>query len=205
MLQLRTVEQWRHRKGWANYSTVCTAVGCSGIEVQVFGEDNIWVRFELEPDNQRLFRFFPCSIMNEPHDQEINEWVPQVQAAVNAIRALGASKQYILLPGVGWTGGGSFISVNEPALSKVTDPTGGTAKLVYDIHQYLDGDSSGTSTECVSDKISQIFSPITALLQAKGRKAFLSEVGGGNTACEQDYFGATCVIMLTIRQLAKYI
>lgn len=123
-------------------------------------------------------------IMNEPHDLDIASWTVQVQAAVNAIRAAGAKTQYILLPGTGWTGGGSFISTNEPNLSKVTDPVGGTSLLIYDIHQYLDSDSSGTNTECVSDKISDIFAPITALLKSKGRKAFLSEIGASNAACK---------------------
>jgi endoglucanase len=38
--------------------------------------------------------------MNEPHDlQSVPTWVTTVQAVVNAIRAAGATSQYILLPG----------------------------------------------------------------------------------------------------------
>lgn len=38
--------------------------------------------------------------MNEPHDvPNISAWVSSVQAVVNAIRAAGATSQYILIPG----------------------------------------------------------------------------------------------------------
>ncbi|KAG6854229.1 hypothetical protein C0991_009247 [Blastosporella zonata] len=39
--------------------------------------------------------------MNEPHDlNSVTTWVASVQAAVNAIRAAGATSQYILIPGM---------------------------------------------------------------------------------------------------------
>lgn len=39
-------------------------------------------------------------IMNEPHDvPNIAGWVTSVQTVVNAIRAAGATNQYILIPG----------------------------------------------------------------------------------------------------------
>jgi endoglucanase len=36
--------------------------------------------------------------MNEPHDLNVQQWATSVQAAVNAIRAAGATTQHILLP-----------------------------------------------------------------------------------------------------------
>ena len=38
-------------------------------------------------------------VMNEPHDLDVNAWGVTVQAAVNAIRGVGAVRQLILLPG----------------------------------------------------------------------------------------------------------
>jgi hypothetical protein len=39
--------------------------------------------------------------MNEPHDvPNISTWVTSVQTVVNAIRAAGATDQYILMPGI---------------------------------------------------------------------------------------------------------
>ena len=48
---------------------------------------------------------------------------------------------------------------------------------MYDVHQYFDEDSSGTSTTCV-DKTS-IFTTLGTWLQSHGQKALISETGGG--------------------------
>lgn len=42
-------------------------------------------------------------LMNEPHDLDIVLWASTVQAAVNAIRAAGATSQSIALPGTLYT------------------------------------------------------------------------------------------------------
>lgn len=55
---------------------------------------------------------------------------------------------------------------------------------MYDIHEYLDSDSTGTNVECVTDKISAVLAPVTAVLKSKGRKAFLSEIGGSSAECK---------------------
>jgi len=67
-------------------------------------------------------------------------------------------------------------------MSKVVDFDGTTSKLIYDIHEYYDSNSSGGDTECVTDHVSSSFAPVAAYLRAHGRKALLSETGGGNTA-----------------------
>ena len=88
-------------------------------------------------------------LMNEPHDMDINAFNSSLQEAVNAIRAAGAKTQMILLPGTDWTHASSFLSTNKAALSSITDPAGGKSLLVYDFHQYLDQDGSGTN-RCVA-------------------------------------------------------
>lgn len=40
--------------------------------------------------------------------------------------------------------------LSGPYLLKVTDPAGGTSKLVFDVHKYLDSDNSGTHAECTT-------------------------------------------------------
>lgn len=70
--------------------------------------------------------------MNEPHDvPSISTWVNSVQGAVNAIRAAGA-KNYLLLPGSSWASAQAFPTEAGPGLVKVTDPLGGTDKLIFD-------------------------------------------------------------------------
>lgn len=88
-------------------------------------------------------------LMNEPHDMDINAFKSSLQEAVNAIRAAGAKTQMILLPGTDWSHASSFLSTNKAALSSITDPAGGKSLLIYDFHQYLDQDGSGTN-RCVT-------------------------------------------------------
>ena len=70
--------------------------------------------------------------MNEPHDlQSVSTWVASVQGVVNAIRKAGA-QNYLLLPGSSWSSAQAFPNEAGPALVKVTDPLGGTSKLIFD-------------------------------------------------------------------------
>ena len=71
-------------------------------------------------------------IMNEPHDiPSISTWVDTVQQTVNAIRQAGA-QNYLLLPGSSWASAQAFPTEAGPLLVKVTDPLGGTNKLIFD-------------------------------------------------------------------------
>jgi endoglucanase len=59
--------------------------------------------------------------------------------------------------------------------------------MVFEAHQYLDADSSGTSPNCVSATIGaerlQVF---TAWLRTNGYRGFLGEfAGGANATCNQ--------------------
>lgn len=122
-------------------------------------------------------------LMNEPHDMSIGDFKASLQAAVNAIRAAGAKTQYVLLPGTDWTHASSYLSTNKAVLTSVTDPAGGTDKLIMDFHQYLDQDGSGTNRECVTDHVSDVWEPVAKDLRATKRKAIVTEIGGASTAC----------------------
>lgn len=70
--------------------------------------------------------------MNEPHDiPSISTWANSVQGVVNAVRAAG-SKNFLLLPGSSWASAQAFPTEAGPYLVKVTDPLGGTSKLIFD-------------------------------------------------------------------------
>ena len=71
-------------------------------------------------------------IMNEPHDiPDVATWVDTVQQTVNAIRQAGATN-FLLLPGSSWASAQAFPTEAGPGLVKVTDPLGGTNKLIFD-------------------------------------------------------------------------
>lgn len=122
-------------------------------------------------------------VMNEPHDiPDLALWADTVQAAVTAIRTAGATQQMILLPGTDFTGAQTFVSNGSAGnLSRVHNLDGSNASLIFDVHKYLDSDGSGTHLECVSDHVQDTFTPLARFLVANGRKAILSETGGGNT------------------------
>ena len=118
--------------------------------------------------------------MNEPHDMQLAPWVQAVQAAVNTIRAAGAKSQLILIPGLTYSSAGTLPTEAGPQLLTVMDPVGGVSKLIFDVHQYLDSDYSGTHDECVRDNTDTLQTLVSWLKQSN-RQALLSETGGGHT------------------------
>lgn len=104
------------------------------------------------------------------------------QAAIDGIRAAGATTQYIFAEGNAYSGAWSWTNTNDN-LKDLTDPQD---KLVYEMHQYLDSDSSGTSETCVSTTIGQErLESATQWLKTNNKKAFLGEFAGGvNSDCE---------------------
>lgn len=118
----------------------------------------------------------------------MNSWVATVQIVVNAIRAAGATSQNILIPGSTWSHASALPTEAGPGLLSVKDADGSTSKIIFDVHQYLDTDGSGTHTECVTDNVNTFSTLATWLRQNGNRKAILSETGGGNTAsCQQAF------------------
>ncbi|HEX5126364.1 MAG TPA: glycoside hydrolase family 5 protein [Rhodocyclaceae bacterium] len=123
-------------------------------------------------------------LMNEPIGPTAVQWAASANAAVAAIRASGATN-LILVPGTWWTGAHSWIdSGNSVAMLAINDPIN---NFVFEVHQYLDSDSSGTQANCVSSTIgSERVQAFTNWLRANGRKGFLGEFAGANNdICKQ--------------------
>lgn len=51
---------------------------------------------------------------------------------------------------------------------------------VFDVHQYLDENNSGTTAGCTKDGIDVAFRPLANWLKSAKRQALLSEIGGGS-------------------------
>lgn len=105
------------------------------------------------------------------------------QAAINGIRAAGATTQYIFVEGNSWSGAHSWTDNNDN-LKGLTDSAD---KIVFEMHQYLDSDSSGTSETCVSSTIGkERLESATSWLQTNNLKGFIGEFAGGvNSVCEE--------------------
>ncbi|KAJ8122769.1 hypothetical protein ONZ43_g1118 [Nemania bipapillata] len=120
---------------------------------------------------------------NEFHDEDNTLVANLNQKAIDAIRAAGATSQYIFVEGNSWTGAWHWTSSGTAdGMGKLTDPSN---KVVYEMHQYLDSDGSGTSTACVSSTIGkERLQAATAWLKANGKKGILGETAGGsNSQC----------------------
>jgi endoglucanase len=122
-------------------------------------------------------------LMNEPHSMETEAWRDAAQAAINSIRATG-STQLILVPGNGWTGAHSWGSdwygtANSTVMLSITDPA---SNMAFEVHQYLDGDSSGTSSSIVNETIGATrLAAFTQWCRDHNRKGFLGEFAVANS------------------------
>lgn len=108
------------------------------------------------------------------------------QAAINGIRETGAT-QYIFVEGNSWSGAWTWTQINTNLVS-LQDPQN---KIVYEMHQYLDSDGSGTSTACVSNTIGvERVTAATKWLKDNGKVGFLGEfAGGANANCKEAVTG----------------
>ncbi|KAF2183339.1 glycoside hydrolase family 5 protein [Zopfia rhizophila CBS 207.26] len=119
---------------------------------------------------------------NEYHDMDQNLVFNLNQAAIDGIRAAGA-KQYITPEGNSWSGAWTWVSSgNGASLVSLKDPEN---KLIYQMHQYLDTDGSGTHAECVSATIfSERLQAATKWLKDNKKLGVIGEfAGGNNTQC----------------------
>jgi endoglucanase len=119
-------------------------------------------------------------LVNEPHDMATETWRDAAQAAIDGIRITGATN-LILVPGNAWTGAHSWLqnwygTPNSTVMINISDPAN---HFAYEVHQYLDSDSSGTSTTCVSPTIgAERLANFTTWCRANGVRAFLGEFAG---------------------------
>lgn len=154
--------------------------GIIGQEVDIALFADFWARMAaLYAGNDMVF----YGLMNEPHDMVSNDsWLSAANAAIAAIRGAGADN-LILVPGNSWTGAHSWISSgNSATMVGVVDPGN---NFVFELHQYLDSDSSGTHAACVSETIGvQRVQQVTEWLRTNGYRGILGEFNGGaNETC----------------------
>ncbi|KAK3938741.1 glycoside hydrolase [Diplogelasinospora grovesii] len=119
---------------------------------------------------------------NEYHDMDQTLVLNLNQAAINGIRAAGATSQYIFAEGNSYSGAWTW-NVTNTNLAQLTDPQN---KIIYEMHQYLDSDGSGTSATCVSSDIGvQRIVGATNWLRQNGKIGVLGEfAGGANSVCQ---------------------
>lgn len=105
------------------------------------------------------------------------------QAAITGIRNAGATSQTIFVEGNSYTGAWTWVSSGTSStMVNLVDPND---NIIYEMHQYLDSDGSGTSATCVSTTIgAERLAAATAWLKANGKNGILGETAAGsNSVC----------------------
>jgi endoglucanase len=164
-----------------NYARYYGQVIGQGVPVTAFND--FWTKLaNLYKSNRRVI----FGLMNEPNNMPTELWRDDANSAIQAIRRTGATN-LILVPGNAWTGAHSwnqswYGTPNATAMLDIIDPINNYA---FEVHQYMDGDFSGTSDQCISRTIgAEKLVEFTEWLKENGKRGFLGEFGGGrNNTC----------------------
>lgn len=139
---------------------------------------DLWSRLATRYKGNRV----AFGLMNEPIVSSAMQWRGIVDRVVPAIRQTGA-RNLILVPGIRWTGAHSWTAQpgnsNAEAFAGFADPG---ANFAFEMHQYLDRDSSGTAETCVSPESGvKRLQAATAWLRQQKARAVLAEFGAAGT------------------------
>lgn len=153
-------------------------IGSKSVPNAAFAD--FWSRLASKyKDNDRVI----FGLMNEPNTMPSEQWRAAANIAIAAIRNTGAN-HLILVPGNAWSGAYSwnhewYGTPNSKEMLKIVDPENNFA---YDVHQYLDKDSSGTTSDIVDVAIGQQrLVSVTDWLRKHNRQAFLGEFAVANS------------------------
>jgi endoglucanase len=123
-------------------------IGQGSVTVEAFAD--FWRKLgsEFSGDPRVLYL-----LMNEPEGVTATTWFKAAQAAILAIRGVGADN-LVLVPGTIWTGASHWFDdmpggSNADVFKGIADPANNFA---FDIHQYLDADFSGRNATCPRTK-----------------------------------------------------
>jgi endoglucanase len=142
---------------------------------------DFWERFgELFPDQEAVW----FGLMNEPHGLTASAWWADAQFVVVHLRGRNVGN-ILLVPGTQWTGAWSWArSGNAREAQNFSDPLG---KTIFEVHQYLDADSSGTSGDCSIGSASRIDDVIEWAERGHYRLFFGEIAAGSGQYCESEY------------------
>lgn len=157
-------------------------IGSKDVPIEAFAD--FWVRLAryYANDDQVVF-----GLMNEPNRMPVAQWLEAAGAATAAIREKAKAENLILVPGTAWSGAHSWMAPidgepNGVALKRFRDPA---ENFIFEFHQYLDDDFSGTKGNCSRAKDAEkALKDVTQWLKSNGYRGMLGEFGAPkNDAC----------------------
>ena len=158
-----------------------TVVGTGSVTDAHFAD--FWSRLATtyKANNKVIF-----GLVNEPHGMPSTQhWLTSANTAIAEIRDTGAGN-LVLVPGNGYSGAHSWNSSwygtpNGQVMGGVIDPANNFA---YELHQYLDNDSSGTSTTISGNNVNvgaNRLKVFTDWAKANNARGFLGEFAVANS------------------------
>jgi endoglucanase len=158
-------------------------IGSKDVPSAAFGD--FWARLAKLYPNEHDIVF---GLMNEPYRMPVTQWLEAANTATAAIRGEAKADNLILVPGTAWTGAHSWMTPidgepNGVAMARFVDPA---QNFAFEVHQYLDADSSGTTDGCEgADNAVAAIKSFTAWLKEHGFRGFLGEFGApaGKVRC----------------------
>jgi endoglucanase len=162
-----------HDYGGRNVNDAPAKVGSPQLPAAALAD--LWARIAKVFKDDELVWF---GLMNEPEGISAAAWTRVAQSVTYAIRAAGAHNR-LLVPGTDYSGAHSWVSSgNAKAMATFVDPADNFA---FEVHQYLDTDSSGKNGACVTGSGASRLAPfIDWARSAPGRKGFLGEFAAGD-------------------------
>jgi endoglucanase len=151
-------------------------IGSSETPIAALGD--LWGRLAPQFKGNAKVGF---GLMNEPKGLATETWLAAANAAIAEIRRGGAAN-LVFVPGNGWTGAHSWLSrgygtPNADIMLGVVDPVD---NYVYEVHQYLDSNYSGTHPECRNETVGvTTLKAFTEWLRQHGKRGYLGEFGAG--------------------------
>jgi len=161
----------------ASYETATN--GLVGTTVPNTDFSNFWWRVASIYKTNPLVIF---GLNNEPANMSTDQLATSENAAIAGIRAAGAGNT-IFVPGNAYTGAWTwnmnyYGTANSVAMLRIVDPSN---NMVFEAHQYLDSDGSGTTTNIADIQAGPTrLQPFTDWLRANHRKGFLGEFAVAN-------------------------
>ncbi|MCA0256838.1 MAG: cellulase family glycosylhydrolase [Proteobacteria bacterium] len=156
-----------------NYGEYYNELLSSGTPELTAAFADVWGRIAAEFKSAPNVWF---GLMNEPHDIDPDLWMNTAQVATDAIRAADADNK-ILVSTVNWSSADAFNDAAYQqaldAYGRYSDPDGNFA---FEVHQYLDEDSSG-SGHAVEGKGATVLEGVTEWARAHGYELFVGEFG----------------------------
>eukprot|EP00041_Stephanoeca_diplocostata_P012587 m.210680 g.210680 ORF g.210680 m.210680 type:complete len:381 (-) comp19015_c0_seq2:121-1263(-) len=159
-----------------------SVIGESGGNVTTADFADLWSRLAARYGSSDTAAPILFGLMNEPHGMNTTTVLANANAAIAAIRKAGA-RNIVTVCGNGysgahaWTAGGA--SSNAAVMGGIVDSAD---NFVYEMHQYLDADSSGSHSNCTLLNASTAMLAATDWLRDNHHRAILGEWAGANNS-----------------------